>query len=137
MCVGIHGKLLYCEWIGLLHSPRETIQWSGAALSCQHTFFLQEYVRARLIQFAGPFARKLNPKLSPQEVQQAAQEAVASLPSADNGRIALESRDLQLVFRHDCLYGPLPFLCHASDSMMSNYSLDIGLRRFRASPGAC
>ena len=64
---------------------------------------LQEYVRARLIQFAGPFARRINPTLSQQIVQQAAAETIASLPAAEVGRVAIESRDLQLVFRHDCL----------------------------------
>ena len=63
----------------------------------------QEYVRARLIQFAGAFARRVNPTLSPQIVQQAAAEAIASLPAPEYGRVAVENRDLQLVFRHDCL----------------------------------
>lgn len=63
----------------------------------------QEYVRARLIQFAGPFAKRLSPELSQAAVQRAAADAIASLPAAEVGRISLESRDLQLVFRHDCL----------------------------------
>ncbi|KAK9908084.1 hypothetical protein WJX75_002589 [Coccomyxa subellipsoidea] len=64
---------------------------------------LEEYVRARLIQFAGAFARRINPTLNPQIVQQAAAEAIASLPAPEYGRVAVENRDLQLVFRHDCL----------------------------------
>lgn len=67
-------------------------------------YFVQEYVRARLIQFAGAFARRINPTLNPQIVQQAAAEAIASLPAPEYGRVAVENRDLQLVFRHDCLY---------------------------------
>ena len=63
----------------------------------------QEYVRARIIQFAGAFARRVNPNLAPQIVQQAAAEAIASLPAPEYGRVAVENRDLQLVFRHDCL----------------------------------
>ena len=65
--------------------------------------FAQEYVRARIIQFAGAFARRINPNLGPQIVQQAAAEAIASLPAPEYGRVAVENRDLQLVFRHDCL----------------------------------
>ena len=64
---------------------------------------VQEYVRARIIQFAGAFARRVNPNLAPQIVQQAAAEAIASLPAPEYGRVAVENRDLQLVFRHDCL----------------------------------
>lgn len=64
---------------------------------------LQEYVRARLIQFAGAFSRRVNPNLDQRLVQQAAAEAIASLPAPEFGRVAVENRDLQLVFRHDCL----------------------------------
>ncbi|KAK9840330.1 hypothetical protein WJX74_007747, partial [Apatococcus lobatus] len=64
---------------------------------------LEEYVRVRLIQFAGAFARRVKPNLSQQAVQQAAAEAIASLPPPELGRVAIENRDLQLVFRHDCL----------------------------------
>ncbi|CAL5229988.1 g13422 [Coccomyxa viridis] len=64
---------------------------------------LEEYVRARIIQFAGAFSRRVNPNLAPQIVQQAAAEAIASLPAPEYGRVAVENRDLQLVFRHDCL----------------------------------
>ena len=74
------------------------------------TLSVQEYVRARLIQFAGAFARRINPTLNQQVVQQAAAEAIASLPAAELGRVSLESRDLQLVFRHDCLYVHLNLL---------------------------
>ncbi|KAL3159748.1 PSII 6.1 kDa protein [Trebouxia sp. C0009 RCD-2024] len=64
---------------------------------------LEEYVRARLIQFAGAFSRRVNPNLDQRLVQQAAAEAIASLPAPEFGRVAVENRDLQLVFRHDCL----------------------------------
>ncbi len=71
----------------------------------QRTFhFMQEYVRARLIQFAGAFSRRVNPNLDQRLVQQAAAEAIASLPAPEFGRVAVENRDLQLVFRHDCLW---------------------------------
>lgn len=64
---------------------------------------LEEYVRARLIQFAGAFSRRVNPNLDQRLLQQAAAEAIASLPAPEFGRVAVENRDLQLVFRHDCL----------------------------------
>ena len=64
---------------------------------------LQEYVQARLIQFAGAFSRRVNPNLDQRLVQQAAAEAIASLPAPEFGRVAVENWDLQLVFRHDCL----------------------------------
>ncbi len=67
---------------------------------------MQEYVRVRLIQFAGAFARRVKPNLSQQAVQTAAAEAIASLPPPELGRVAIENRDLQLVFRHDCLCAP-------------------------------
>lgn len=66
----------------------------------------QEYVRARLAQFAGAFAGRINPQLSLHVVQQVATECIASLPAPEYGRLPVEQRDLQLVFRHDCLWGP-------------------------------
>ena len=60
-------------------------------------------MRARLIQFAAAFARRVNPTLSQQIVEQAAAEAIASLPAPEFSQVSVESRDLQLVFRHDCL----------------------------------
>ena len=36
-------------------------------------------------------------------VQQAAVDCLGSLPPPDYTGVALEQRDLQLVFRHDCL----------------------------------
>ncbi|KAK9831959.1 hypothetical protein WJX81_003135 [Elliptochloris bilobata] len=64
---------------------------------------LEEYVRARLAQFAGAFAGRINPQLSPHVVQQVATECIASLPAPEYRRLTVEERDLQLVFRHDCL----------------------------------
>ena len=64
---------------------------------------LQEYARARVLQFAQAFAARLNPTVSPQVVQQAALDCLQALPPADYSGVALEQRDLQLVFRHDCL----------------------------------
>lgn len=63
----------------------------------------QEYVRARLLQFAQALAGRISPALSPQMVQSAAFDALQSLPPPDYGGLPLEQRDLQLVFRHDCL----------------------------------
>ena len=63
----------------------------------------QDYVRARLVQFASAFARLINPTLAQQNIRQAAADAISSLPAPQSGKIAFEQRDLQLVFRHDCL----------------------------------
>lgn len=64
---------------------------------------LEEYSRARILQFAQAFSARLNPTVGPAVVQQAAVDCLASLPPADYSGVALEQRDLQLVFRHDCL----------------------------------
>jgi hypothetical protein len=86
----------------------------------------QEYVRARIVQFAGAFARRINPTLDVQIIQQAAAEAIASLPAPEYGRVAVENRDLQLVYRHDCLCDPLPSqFVKRWDSFSSPGGLDI------------
>lgn len=64
---------------------------------------LEEYTRSRVLQFAQAFASRLNPTVGPAVVQQAAVDCLASLPPPDYTGVALEQRDLQLVFRHDCL----------------------------------
>lgn len=64
---------------------------------------LQEYTRARILQFAQAFAARLNPTVAPSVVQQAALDCLQALPPPDYSGVALEHRDLQLVFRHDCL----------------------------------
>lgn len=60
-------------------------------------------MRARLVQFAGAFARRVSPALGQSSVHQAAADAISSLPLPEMGGVAVENRDLQLVFRHDCL----------------------------------
>jgi hypothetical protein len=60
-------------------------------------------VRARILQFAQVFATRLNPTVAPAVVQQAALDCIAALPPPDYSGVSLEQRDLQLVFRHDCL----------------------------------
>mmetsp|Transcript_10080 Transcript_10080/g.30159 ORF Transcript_10080/g.30159 Transcript_10080/m.30159 type:complete len:698 (+) Transcript_10080:368-2461(+) len=64
---------------------------------------VEEYVRARLIQFATPFARRINPSMPQALIQQVAAESMAALPAPEYGPAVVENRDLQLVFRHDCL----------------------------------
>ena len=59
-------------------------------------------MRSRLTQFGPVLAGRLAPTLSAQQVQQATADALAALPPPDYSGAALESRDLQLVFRHDC-----------------------------------
>ena len=72
----------------------------------------QDYVRARLVQFAGAFASAACPQLGPADVRAAAAAAIARLPPPllGDGRGAggasgerAGPRELQLVFRHDCL----------------------------------
>ncbi|EFN53263.1 expressed protein [Chlorella variabilis] len=64
---------------------------------------LEEYARARILQFAQAFAGRLNPTVAPAVLQQAALECIQALPPPDYTGMSLEQRDLQLVFRHDCL----------------------------------
>jgi hypothetical protein len=64
---------------------------------------VEDYVRARLIQFAMPFGRRVAPALPPNLLEQAAAQTIAMLPPPEYGPASVENRDLQLVFRHDCL----------------------------------
>lgn len=64
----------------------------------------QEYTRNRIMQFALAFSARVSPNLSLQVVQRAAFETVAQLPPPEAVPAGgIEARDLQLVFRHDCL----------------------------------
>lgn len=63
----------------------------------------QDYARARILQFASAFAARLNPTVAPGVVQQAARDCLGGLPAPDYSGVPVEQRDLQLVFRHDCL----------------------------------
>ena len=72
----------------------------------------QNSVRARLVQFAGAFAARACPQLGAADVRAAAAAAIARLPPPllGDGRGAGGAsgagdgpRELQLVFRHDCL----------------------------------
>ena len=63
----------------------------------------QEYVRARLLQFSRALAGRIAPNMTPQMVHQAALDALRVVPPPDYSGAALATRDLQLVFRHDCL----------------------------------
>lgn len=64
---------------------------------------VEEYVRSRLIQFAMPFGRRVAPTLPHNLLEQAAAQTIAMLPPPEYGPASVENRDLQLVFRHDCL----------------------------------
>ena len=59
-------------------------------------------MRARLTQFGPILAGRISHNLSAEVVQQATADALAALPPPDYSGGALEIRDLQLVFRHDC-----------------------------------
>lgn len=62
-------------------------------------------MRARLLQFALALASNIAPQLSPALVQSAAFDAIQALPPPDYGGapLAVPARELQMVFRHDCL----------------------------------
>lgn len=66
------------------------------------TVYPQEYVRARILQFAPALEKILNPNLPHHVVNQAAQDALQSLPPPDYSGATPGTRELQLVFRHDC-----------------------------------
>lgn len=63
-------------------------------------------MRTRITQFAGIYAQRIGqyvPGLSKEMLDRAASDALAVLPSGDHGQLSLEDKQLQLVFRHDCL----------------------------------
>lgn len=64
---------------------------------------VEEYVRARIAQFTEPFARLCNLTLQPAAIRQAAADTIADIPLPEYDSNPAEFRDLQLVFRHDCL----------------------------------
>lgn len=66
----------------------------------------QEYVRSRLAQYAGLFHERIvsyMPNIGRGMVERVAGEAASLMPAPDHAASALEERNLQLVFRHDCL----------------------------------
>lgn len=54
-------------------------------------------------QFGSVLASRLNPTLSELTVQRVTAEVLNSLPPPDYSGAALETKEFQLVFRHDCL----------------------------------
>lgn len=67
---------------------------------------LQDYVRLRIAQFISLLSQRLGhyaPGLVKEALDRAAAEALAYLPLGDHGQLSLEDKQLQLVFRHDCL----------------------------------
>ncbi len=50
-----------------------------------------------------PFGRRVNPAMPQAMLDQAAAHTIAMLPPPEYGPASVENRDLQLVFRHDCL----------------------------------
>lgn len=77
---------------------------------------LEEYVEARILQFAVAFASRINPQLAANIVQRSAKETLASLPRPERQAPRPDSRDLQLVFRHDCQYVPLVARCRSTNT---------------------
>lgn len=61
----------------------------------------QAYVNARIQQFAGAFARRVNLNVAPQQLDALVSETLSSL--AQPGAIVSQAnRQLRLVLRHDC-----------------------------------
>ena len=67
---------------------------------------LQDYTNSRLAQFMALFSRRLlqlAPGVSPDAIERAAAEALQALPPPLMAAVPLHEKDLQLVFRHDCV----------------------------------
>lgn len=67
---------------------------------------MQDYVRARIGQYVSLLGQRLGhyaPGLGREAFERSAAEALACLPAGDHAQLALEDKQLQLVFRHDCL----------------------------------
>lgn len=86
---------------------------AGLFLTCNykchkyiHCHCSQEYVRGRLATFVDLLTQRLKnaePAVPEDVIAKAANEALQAMPAAEYGPTPLETRDLQLVFRHDCL----------------------------------
>ncbi len=66
----------------------------------------QDYVQARIAQLFSVFNRRLSmhvPGLPQEAVNKSLAEAFSACPPPEYSIIPLEERDLQLVFRHDCM----------------------------------
>ena len=66
----------------------------------------QEYVRSRIAQLVSAFTRSLRshaPSLAQDTITQALAEALSAIPPPVYDIVPLENRELQLVFRHDCM----------------------------------
>lgn len=64
---------------------------------------LEEYVRARLNQFSLGLERKLSATVMPDVFERIVAETYTQLPAPEYCNLPIESRELQLVFRHDCM----------------------------------
>jgi hypothetical protein len=65
----------------------------------------QDYVRSRIAQLISTFTRSLRinaPLLTQEAITQSLAEALSAIPPPIYDVVPLESRELQLVFRHDC-----------------------------------
>eukprot|EP00798_Chlamydomonas_sp_ICE-L_P030156 gene30156-35136_t len=78
------------------------------ALQTVRAEVLEDYVRLRVTQFAGLYSRRVLQVAPPGSVsgemlELAASDVMANMPVPENMPAPLESRSLQLVFRHDCM----------------------------------
>ncbi len=84
--------------------PNQPVELPSDLVSIAKEPQLEAYVQARIIQFAIAFASRINPALAANIVERSAKETLASLPPPQRQSASQDARDLQLVFRHDCLY---------------------------------
>lgn len=64
---------------------------------------LEAYVRERLDQFAHSLWQRVAPEVPLETFDREVANTYTELPPPEYGPVALESRELQLVFRHDCM----------------------------------
>ncbi len=64
---------------------------------------LQAYVLVRLQRFAYVFAQRINPNLTPEQVEYATADALNLLSTLGDPAGMLPPQALRLVLRHDCL----------------------------------
>jgi hypothetical protein len=82
------------------------MKWSFFSGSWLLTLWFQEYVRARIAQLISAFSRSLqlhSSAITQDLIAKSLGEALSAIPPPVYDIIPLEHRDLQLVFRHDCM----------------------------------
>lgn len=97
-----------------MQDPNQPVELPSDLVPVAKEQQLESYVQARIIQFAIAFASRINPALAANIVQRSAKETLASLPPPQRQVVTQDAQELQLVFRHDCLY-VAPWWHHAKE----------------------